>query len=118
MRENQRIDRKRRNSRRRKQQYNRRVILLLVLTAIVAFILGAKTISADAHSQEKRYKYYTTVQVHAGDSLWKIGSEYITDDYKNIDQYIAEVKKINKLSSSYLKTGQYLCVPYYSSEVK
>lgn len=118
MREYQRIERNRKDSRRKKQQYNRRVILLLIITAIIAFILGAKTINADARSQEKRYKYYTTVQVHAGDSLWKISSEYITDDYKSIDQYIAEVKKINKLNSNYLNSGQYLCVPYYSSEVK
>ena len=60
-----------------------------------------------------RYKYYKSIQIHSGDTLWNIAEEYITEDYESVNDYITEVKKINKLSSDKIQNSQYLTVPYY-----
>ena len=62
----------------------------------------------------KRIKYYKSIQIHSGDTLWNIAEEYITEDYESFNAYITEVKKINKLSSDQIQDSQYLMVPYYS----
>ena len=64
------------------------------------------------------YKYYTSIQIHSGDSLWSIAETYMTGEYQNIYDYIDEVREINHLSGDYLQAGSKLCVPYYSSEYK
>jgi SOS regulatory protein LexA len=60
-----------------------------------------------------RCKYYKSIQIHSGDTLWNIAEEYITEDYESVNAYITEVKKINKLSSDQIQDSQYLTVPYY-----
>lgn len=67
---------------------------------------------------EARYKYYTSIQLHSGDTLWSIAETYMTDEYEDIYEYIDEVMEINHLGSDYLQAGSKLCVPYYSSEFK
>ena len=73
---------------------------------------------ADSNDTSSRYKYYTSVCVESGDSLWSIAEEYITVDYENIYEYIEEVKEMNHLHSDFLKSGTRLCIPYYSSDYK
>lgn len=63
-------------------------------------------------------KYYTTVQVDAGDSLWSIAGEYITPEYGDMEHYIKEIKRINGLHGDQILQGSYLSIPYYSSEEK
>ena len=60
-----------------------------------------------------RCKYYKSIQIHSGDTLWNIAEEYITEDYESVNAYITEVKKINKLSSDQIQDSQYLTFPYY-----
>ena len=65
-----------------------------------------------------RYKYYTSIQIDSGMSLWEIAEEYMTEEYDSQEEYIREVKNINHLEDDLLYAGSYLCVPYYSSEYK
>ena len=51
---------------------------------------------------------------NCGDTLWNIAEENMSDDYESVNDYITEVKKINKLSSDQIQDSQYLMVPYYS----
>lgn len=97
----------------------------LVIMAIGFLILGmtlfhvsAGQISAESDIDTITYKYYTNIYVERGDSLWSIAEAYITDEYRNVDAYIDEVKQINHIKGSQIDHGQYLCVPYYSSEHK
>ena len=64
------------------------------------------------------YKYYTSIRVSSGDTLWDIAKEYRTEEYSDISSYIAEVREINHLSSNQITDGMYLCIPYYSEEYK
>ena len=64
------------------------------------------------------FKYYTSITVSYGESLWDIADEYIDyDEYKDKNAYIAEVCSINHIEAEdSIKAGQDLVVPYYSSD--
>lgn len=84
-------------------------ILILLGTSIRAF--------ASSHSDSKPvYKYYTSVMVESGDTLWSLADEYI-DEY-DIDKtdYIKEVCELNHLQNDEIHSGEYLVVAYYSAE--
>lgn len=87
------------------------VILILGLSAYY----GSGLVSAHGNAKEDpvRCKYYKSIQIHSGDTLWNIAEEYMDDDYESVNDYIGEVKKINKLSSDEIQDSQYLTVPYY-----
>lgn len=94
-----------------------RILMLAIGIAIGLFLFKAFAVQASADSQPKRYKYYTSVFVRPGDNLWSIAGKYITDEYEDIDSYIAEVMQINHMGSVQVQAGNYICVPYYSEEL-
>lgn len=64
------------------------------------------------------YKYYTSITVGVGESLWEISGNYMDEaHYDSKKDYIAEVCSINHLKDADgITAGQTLIVPYYSSE--
>ena len=88
------------------------IIMILGLSAFY----GSGLVSAHDNAKDNsiRYKYYKSIQIHCGDTLWNIAEENMSDDYESVNDYITEVKKINKLSSDQIQDSQYLMVPYYS----
>ena len=108
--------RERRKIQRRKLQI-RAAAALLSLTA-VTFLLIFHFTQADSEPKAPTYKYYTSIRVSSGDTLWDIAKEYRTEEYSDISSYIAEVREINHLSSNQITDGMYLCIPYYSEEYK
>ncbi len=91
------------------------VLFFAVCVGVFLFISSANTAKAGT---EMRYKYYTSIQIDSGMSLWEIAEEYMTEEYDSQEEYIREVKNINHLKDDLLYAGSYLCVPYYSSEYK
>lgn len=89
----------------------------VLATACMITICAASygSIRSDASSG---FKYYTSVTVEAGESLWDIAEEYIDYDYyKDRNDYISEVKNINHLDAQgSILAGQSLILPYYSAE--
>ena len=71
----------------------------------------------DANSEIPTYKYFTSVMVEPGDSLYSIASVN-ADEEQTIDSYISEVMHINALEDDTIHAGQYIIVPYYSTEFK
>lgn len=106
----------------RKAKANERkaVVLLAVLTAIVitSILFAGKIRTAKAEEAEPSYKYYTSIEVQPGDSLWSIAGDYMDDHYKNRNEYIDEVKTLNHLIGDDIHAGGHLLVPYYSMELK
>lgn len=90
------------------------IFSLLMILGLSAFY-GSGLVSAHDNVKDDpvRCKYYKSIQIHSGDTLWNIAEEYITEDYESVNAYITEVKKINKLSSDQIQDSQYLTVPYY-----
>lgn len=92
------------------------VLLLIISVMICSVLLGS--IEAEAAASQISYKYYTSIRVEKGDTLWGIASQYVTDDYSSVNQYIEEIRSINHITGDAIHTGQYLTVPYYSSEYR
>lgn len=98
---------------------NLKMIFISVLSAAVLIILCSMlsgTIRAQAASTEPSYKYYTSICIQKGDTLWSIADSYMTAEYKDIDAYISEVCALNHIDASEIHYGQYITVPYYSSD--
>ena len=101
------------------EQRERSIILFLttlLLVFIFAWFLSSKTdiSSVKASSLENSYKYYTSVQVKQGDSLWSIANAYMTAECGDVSDYVDEIKELNHLNDDAIHAGEYILVPYYS----
>ena len=106
--------------RHKKQLYLRRMISgLFVSLLILGFSVFYNARYVDAHSNvtsdEELTKYYKTIEVNSGDTLWDIADQYMDDHYDNIYIYINELKSINGLDSDNIQDGQFLTIFYYVS---
>lgn len=94
----------------------------IVLFAVVCLTLFSGTILTYAKekstSEITYYKYYTSIQIETGDSLWDIASRYICEDVISMKDYIREIQAINGLNSDVIQAGDTLTVIYYSPEYK
>ncbi|MCM1257175.1 MAG: LysM peptidoglycan-binding domain-containing protein [Roseburia sp.] len=98
----------------------RKFVFLALVMAVITMILVASsifTMSAKAKEIPSGYKYYTSIVVEKGDTLWDIASQYITPEYADISEYIGEVKCLNHLAGDEIHAGEYLTIPYYSDDV-
>lgn len=93
------------------------VLLAVLATACMIFICAVsyRSIRTNASSG---FKYYTSVTVENGETLWDIADEYVDYNYyKNKNSYITEVQRINHLDENCcLVAGQTIILPYYSSQ--
>ena len=109
------------NKKRRLRIVRRQRITLALVIAVIVFtfvFLGSRLVLS-AHSDNGRFKYYTSVTVHSGESLSSIADDYISSEYENADSYIREVCAINHLDEEgTIYAGENIVVPYYSDEFK
>lgn len=94
---------------------NRAMIVLgLVLVCSVILSLSILSTKVTAERALEREKTVTSIKIEKGDSLWSIASQYITDEYKDMNVYIEEIKFSNGLTSDTIHEGRYIIVPYYT----
>jgi len=114
----------RKNKIRRKNIVRRQYFMLMSLISILIFmiIFNLNTFTSDAQSDAyiPEYKYYKSIDIDSGDTLWGIASKmYSQDHYDDINDYIDEVCNINHLDcSSNLIEGESIIIPYYSTIFK
>jgi len=89
------------------------IIMFLIICS--GIIIANAAVSDDAKSDQ--FKYYTSINIEKGDTLWSIASEYVSGT-KTISNYVNELKEINNLQTDCIYQGQNLIVYYYSSEQK
>lgn len=101
--------RKQRNSRNMRKPYF--VLFLALLFFVLSFLaFGGTKAKADAEATQK---YYTSISVKQGDSLWSIAKSF-APAYGDIQAYVEELASINRMpQSSRLYPGQSLVVFYY-----
>ncbi len=104
---------------RRQQILRNRILTTLVTVCLVfAFTVGYYSIKSSASTGDEQvsFKYYTSVNVEQGDTLWNIADKYIDyTQYEDKVAYIAEIQSINHLEDTAdIIVGQSLIVPYYS----
>ncbi len=109
-----------RNKRRRQQELKRNLMMgiitcILIVSLSIAF--GSILVHAQSGDAEQSYKYYTSIEVQHGETMWSIARNNLDPDhYIDIQTYIQEVVQINNLTDDQIVAGQYLIIPYYSSE--
>lgn len=103
----------------RRKQLQRRICTMMaticmIVVCAVAFH-GIRSMASNGEDQLK-FKYYTQVTVAYGETLWDLSDSYIDyEEYKDKNEYIAEVQSINHLTEEGgVRAGQTLIVPYYS----
>ena len=97
----------------------RLVILFVVVFCVVVFSGGLLARAQEQREEtEPRYKYYTSIQVESGDTLWDIAGRYMSGGSCSREEYVRELMELNGLSGERIVAGQYLTVIYYSSEYK
>ena len=105
------------NRRRRNKQLKQRLLisaLVISLFIILAFFLWST--KSMASTEEPLYKYYKSVQIHSGDTLYGLSELFVNPAMNDVDSFIAEVRYINNLEDdSYLYEGNYIVVPYYAT---
>lgn len=89
-------------------------IISVAMLVVICFLLSG-TIRAQAASAEPSYKYYTSICIQKGDTLWSIANTYMSDEYSDIHEYIHEICELNHIEDSEIHYGQYLTIPYYSA---
>lgn len=85
-----------------------------VLFVVVLFSVIFITKTVTAQRAVDRTKLVTCIEVKKGDSLWSIASEYFTDEYDDMNEYIAEIMSSNGMVSDEIHAGNFIIVPYYA----
>ena len=89
------------------------VVLIISLLCISFFLyFGDSVVEAQEPTTDILYK---VVEIKAGDSLWSIAKENMSDElnhsgFTDIYQYIHEIKKCNNMKSNQINAGCYLMV--------
>lgn len=99
-----------------KKQFTIALLLFICLISFSGGILAHAMERRD--TPETRYKYYTSIRIEPGDTLWEIAERYLCEESGSRETYIQELRQINGLSGSQIRAGQYLTVVYYSTEYK
>lgn len=86
-------------------------VFILLLAAILLLQLPSRT-----EAGSFREKYYKSVELQPGDSLWSIAEEYGSKEYGSYKEYIEEVKEMNHLTSNRIYSGRSICIPYYAEK--
>ena len=107
----------------RKSRMRKNLIKLISATMIFAaaiilvLLLGNNTVKTKASANQNGVKYYKSIMVKAGDSLWTIADRYMEpSEYVDEREYVNEIKQINKLDSDNITYGEHLIVSYYVYE--
>ena len=82
---------------------------------IAAVIILCGTIHIFASSGNK---YYTSVRVEEGDTIWSIADRYIADSQVSKRDYVDEICRLNSLTDGNVRSGDYIVVSYYSQDIK
>lgn len=119
---NERSERRIKNNKIRRQKEMRKNFLMLVMTVclVITFSISMNGFLSNAKddSIETSYKYYKSITIENGDTLWSIAEEYMdAEHYDSVNDYIEEVRQMNTLVNDNITYGQSLIVPYYSNEL-
>ncbi|MCM1125072.1 MAG: LysM peptidoglycan-binding domain-containing protein [Lachnospiraceae bacterium] len=114
-------ERRIRNNRIRRRRELRRhfytLLLTLILSAGISVTFFSFRTKAQNPAQDIQYKYYKSISVETGDTLWSLAEEYSCPEYyESYQEYIDEVIRMNGLPDDRITAGQYLIIPYYDSE--
>lgn len=89
---------------------------ILLTTVLLLFVLGVRFLGTTAQADEissEREKYYTSILIEPGDTLWTIAEQYVSPEYDSVQSYVNELKFMNGMTESTIYAGYYLTIAYY-----
>ena len=90
--------------------------IVIVLVVALGILLGTSmnTLASSEKDIASYNKYYESICIECGDTLWTIADEYVEGFNISKLDYIEEVCQINGISEDNIHAGDYIIVPYYS----
>lgn len=85
-----------------------------LILGILSVVVLNTTPKVSAHSDHINQKYFTSITVEAGDTLWDIANEYRSLEYATNQEFINEVKEINHITGDEITTGCNIIIPYFA----
>lgn len=92
------------------------MLVLVVLLGSCFFGHSLMNVLAGEDETQAPEKYYTSIQIQKGDSLWSIAGKYGESSGMTTSQYIKELKNINGLKEDTIHSGHYLTVMYFETD--
>lgn len=117
-------------SKRANESLNKRATIVLfqkILLVVAAFfiislilLLGSSmNVFANAKKETAPYhKYYKSIRIEEGDTLWEIADEHIANVEIDKRAYIKEICTLNDICEDTIYAGDYIIVTYYSQDIK
>ena len=106
----------RRSLKRRAQIVKRQRLCLITVSFLMillsVFVIRSKT--GIVNAENTRQKYFTHITVEAGDTMWDIAAQYMTEEYDSVNAYIHEVEHMNHISGDDIMEGSSIMIPYYA----
>ena len=91
------------------------LIALVMIVMIMSCFFGKTLVMANEESDDTVYnRYYTTIEVEKGDTLWSIAKTYYHHSGMSVREYVYELKLINGMVSDEIRAGNVISVEYYA----
>lgn len=105
--------------RERKIAVHRQKMLIGIIAALLVsiWILLGTSMSTFASSKvdiSSYNKYYTSLKIKSGDTLWDIAQQQVGNFDVSNAEYIDEICRINGISKNEIHAGDYIVIPCYS----
>lgn len=102
---------------RRKRKIAKQMMTVAFLFTLSLSIMAGFISLAKENKRETPYsvcsdssKYYKTIIIHPGETLWSIAETYCTDDCKTLTDYIDLLKELNHLKGDTIYAGERILV--------
>ena len=107
-------------SARYRQMIIRKVLFCISFFLLSSFItLKVSGFLSNAKGNEANYyKYYTSITIMPGDSLYSLAETHMDNHFNSSDEYIKEIRIVNQLEDDSLTAGMNLIIPYYSTDFR
>lgn len=91
------------------------MVLIVVFIMLLSGFFGRSLmyVMAEDKAGSSPEKYYTSIHLEEGDTLWSIAQTYCADSDESVEEYVRELRQINSLSDDHIDAGHYLTVRYY-----
>lgn len=98
----------------------KKILSIIFILFVSTIILLSSSIHAFAQMNNNKplNKYYTSIEVSEGDTLWNIADQYIGSSNIDKKEYIEEICELNSLNNGQIHAGNHIVIAYYSNEEK
>ncbi|SEP88259.1 LysM domain-containing protein [Lachnospiraceae bacterium RM5] len=88
------------------------MIKAVIFTLFIILLFTFIGFNSKTNASTTKQKYYTSIEIMPGDTLWSIANEYKPDDTISTNDYINDLKEINGITSDNITSGNYLTIYY------